>query len=708
MLLTSNTSSAPSSDFSSACLHAREPVAVQAAVVDPLLEIDPHGAERRQRAAPVVARVDVLGADLADGIVHGGLLGAFSHCALRCGTRASPGFRGRGAGLSWIIDEVGATVRHPIHSRSNPHSAPRRCGNWPRRRPADQVGALRCARVPCIIDARVGHYLSPRRASHVRWPWPKLPPPQRRSMPARPTTPSRGDYNFAADILGRNLEAGRAGKPVYIDPRGTWTYGQLAERVERFGRVLRSLGIRREERMLLCLLDTIDWPTAFLGAIKAGVVPVPVNTLMTEDDYRFMLADSRARMLVVSEALFRNSRSSIAAARTSCMSSCRAPDAHGHRQVRGCCSRHAPTRSYTAPTTRDDMCFWLYTSGSTGKPKGAVHVHADLRLTDDLYAAPILGIKENDVCYLGREAVLRLWPRQCDDLPDVGRRDHGAAAGSSDARRRRARCCADIRYGVLRACRPSTPRFLASPSAPQRAELKLRRCVSAGEALPPDVGRRWSERYGVDILDGIGSTEMLHIFLSNRPGDVKYGTTGKPVPGYDLRLVDDDGNVIDARARWASCRCAARPARSCIGTTASSRARPSWANGRARATNTSRTRRATTSTAAARDDMLKVGGIYVSPFEVEGALLTHADVLEAAVVGWPDEDELIKPKASWCSSRPDKAGESSRARCRITARRSSRPTNIRAGSSFAPSCRRPRPARSSVSSCGPRAGRADT
>ena len=206
------------------------------------------------------------------------------------------------------------------------------------------------------------------------------------------------DYNFAADISQRNLAAGRADKPAFIDPRGSWTYGQLADRVERFGHVLRSLGIRREERMLICLLDTIDWPTAFLGAIKAGVVAVPVNTLMTEDDYRFMLADSRARLLVVSEALYPKFAKLIGECPDLAHVIVSGDNAHGHLRfedlIAGAKPKPSPRRR-----TRDDMCFWLYTSGSTGKPKGAVHIHADLKLTDDLYAGPILGITENDVCY---------------------------------------------------------------------------------------------------------------------------------------------------------------------------------------------------------------------------------------------------------------------------------------------------------------------
>src|SRR5215468_9917764 len=349
-------------------------------------------------------------------------------------------------------------------------------------------------------------------------------------------------YNFAADILERNLKAGRAGKPVYIDPRGSWTYGQLAERVDRFGRVLRSFGIRREERILIALTDTIDWPTAFLGAIKAGIVPIPVNTLMTEDDYRFMLADSRAKVLVVSEALYPKFANLIGAMPDLMHVIVSGDNARGHRRFEDALIAAKPD-SYTAPTTRDDICFWLYTSGSTGRPKGAVHVHANLRLTADLYGSGVLGLKEGDICYSVAKLFFAYGLGNAMTFP----LSVGATTVLSPDRPTPESVAAILRENpvtVFYAVPTFYAAFLASPNVPKRAELKLRYCVSAGEALPPDVGRRWQERYGVDVLDGIGSTEMLHIFLSNYPGEVKYGTTGKPVPGYDIRLVDDDGNVI--------------------------------------------------------------------------------------------------------------------------------------------------------------------
>jgi benzoate-CoA ligase len=461
------------------------------------------------------------------------------------------------------------------------------------------------------------------------------------------------DYNFAADILARNLAAGRKNKVAYIDPRGGWTYGQLADRVARFGHVLRSLGVRREERVLICLTDTIDWPTAFLGCIKAGVVAVPVNTLMTEDDYRFMLADSRARVLVVSEALYPKFASLIKETADLACVIVSGDNAHGLLRFEDLILS-AVADDVTAPTTRDDMCFWLYTSGSTGKPKGAVHVHADLKLTDDLYAAPILGIKEDDVCFsvaklffaygLGNAMTFPMSVGATTVLlPDRPTPDSVAAI----LRRHQ--------VTVFYAVPTFYAAFLASAAAPPAVEAAMRLCVSAGEALPPDVGRRWSERYGADILDGLGSTEMLHNFLSNRPGDVKYGTSGKPVPGYDIRLVGDDGEVIRAPGEMGELQVR--------GPTA---ALMYWNNReQSRTTFLGEWTRSGDKYVqdeqgyyvycGRRDDMLKVGGIYVSPFEVEGALQSHPEVLEAAVVAWPDDEQLIKPKAFVVLKSADKA-----------------------------------------------------
>ena len=317
----------------------------------------------------------------------------------------------------------------------------------------------------------------------------------------------------------------------------------------------------------------------------------------------------------------------------------------------------AKTEAVTAPTTRDDICFWLYTSGSTGKPKGAVHTHADLKLTDDLYAGPILGISENDICYSVAKLFFAYGLGNALTFP--------MSAGATTVllpHRPTPDLVADLlkRHQVTIFFGVPTfyAAFLASAAAPQRAELKLRCCVSAGEALPSDVGRRWSERYGVDILDGLGSTEMLHIFLSNRPGEVKYGTTGKPVPGYDIRLVDDDGNIVTRPGEMGELQ--VRGPTSAI---------MYWNNrDQSRTTFLGEWTRSGDKYVqdddgyyvycGRRDDMLKVSGMYVSPFEVEGILQSHPDVLEAAVVGWPDDDDLIKPKAFVVLKAPETAGDS--------------------------------------------------
>jgi benzoate-CoA ligase len=450
------------------------------------------------------------------------------------------------------------------------------------------------------------------------------------------------DYNAAADLLGRNLAAGRAGKTAIVDDHGRYTYSDLAERVDRCADALTRLGIEMEQRVLVCLLDGVDFPTAFLGCIKAGIVPVAVNTLLTTADYDFMLRDSRARALIVSDRLLPAFEKLLGQHPTLMHVIVSGKEPGRHRAFADLIATGQPGFT-AAPTTADDMCFWLYSSGSTGTPKGTVHLHSHLTLTAELYAKPVLGIAESDVVYSAAKLFFAYGLGNALTFP--------LAVGATSILTAE-RPTPDLVSRILRQQKPTIfygiptlyAALLASPDLPRPEELALRRCVSAGEALPEDIGRRWSERVGTDILDGIGSTEMLHIFLSNAPGKLRYGTTGRPVPGYEIRLVDEEnrpvkqGEIGELQVKG--------PTSAPFYWNSRERSRATFLGPWTRSGDKYVENADGTFTYCGRtDDMLKVSGIYVSPFEVEAALMTHPAVLEAAVIGQPDEQQLVKPKA---------------------------------------------------------------
>jgi benzoate-CoA ligase len=450
------------------------------------------------------------------------------------------------------------------------------------------------------------------------------------------------EYNAAVDLVERNLKAGRGGKVAFRDDRGSYTYADLAERVDRAANALRGLGIEPEQRVLLCLLDGIDFPTVFLGAIKAGIVPVPVNTLLTTADYDFMLRDSRAHALVVSAPLLERFAPVLAQQPSLKHVMVSGERAEGHQSLAELLAAASP-RASAAPTCADEACFWLYSSGSTGAPKGVVHCHSHLILTAELYAKPLLGISESDVVFSAAKLFFAYGLGNALTFPMavgatsvlMAERPTPQSVGRILTQHK-----PTLFYGV-----PTLyGAMLASNELPTREAVAMRRCVSAGEALPEDIGKRWQERFGVDILDGIGSTEMLHIFLSNRPGDVRYGTTGKPVPGYAIRLVDEEGKPVEPGEIGE------------LQVSGPTSAAGYW-NNRERSRHTFlgpwtrsgdkyvEDRDGYFTYAGRSDDMLKVSGIYVSPFEVESTLMSHDAVLEAAVVGQLDEQKLVKPKA---------------------------------------------------------------
>ena len=454
------------------------------------------------------------------------------------------------------------------------------------------------------------------------------------SSPPRVEVPR--EYNAAYDLVERNLKAGRGAKVAFHDDAGSMTYAQLAERVNRFGSGLLAMGLRMEDRVLIAMHDSADWPVAFLGAIRAGIIPVAVNTLLTTKDYQYMLSDSRAKALVVSEALLPQFK----------------PVLEGlpflkHVIVSGSSFNDVLAKGQAslapAPTTRDDACFWLYSSGSTGMPKGTVHAHSSMIETAELYARGVLGMRESDVVFsaaklffaygLGNSLSFVLAAGATAVL--MAERPTPAAVFKRLTEKK-----PTLFYGV-----PTLyAGMLADPNFPKKESLALRICVSAGEALPPQIAKSFKEKAGLDILDGIGSTEMLHIFLSNRPKEFRYGSTGKAVPGYELRLVDEQGKPVKQGELGE------------LEISGPTGAMYYW-NNRAKSRSTftgSWTKSGDKYTQDAdgfyvyggrTDDMLKVGGIWVSPAEVEAALVSHAAVLEAAVIGKEDEQKLVKPKA---------------------------------------------------------------
>jgi benzoate-CoA ligase len=440
------------------------------------------------------------------------------------------------------------------------------------------------------------------------------------------------DYNAAVDLVGRN--AGRGAKVAYIDDGGSCTYAELAERVDRAANALLAMDLRREDRIGIAMLDGADWVALFLGAIKAGIVPVAMNTLLTPKDYEYQLRDSRSRALFVSEPLLKS------------FEGINCPDLKHvvpHSKLKELISNVGP-RAQAAPTTRDDICFWLYSSGSTGAPKGTVHLHSHLIATAELYAKPILGIRESDVVFSAAKLFFAYGLGNALTFPmAVGATTVlMAERPTPDAVFKR---LVEKRPTIFYAVPTLYAALLASPAFPKKEQLKLRICTSAGEALPEGLGRRWTERTGVEILDGIGSTEMLHIFISNRPGEVRYGTTGKPVPGYEVRLVDDHGNVISKPGELGELQISG-PTSAIMYWNQRERTKNTFQGPWTRSGDKYSFDSEGYYTYGGRsDDMLKVSGIYVSPVEVEAALITHDAVLEAAVVGIEDEQKLVKPKA---------------------------------------------------------------
>ncbi len=450
-------------------------------------------------------------------------------------------------------------------------------------------------------------------------------------------------FNAAAHLL--RLNAGRADKLAYIDDLQPLSYGALDDRVRRCAAGLRALGLKRDERVLMAMHDSVDFPVAFLGALYAGIVPVPVNTLLTTDDYAFMLEDCGAQALLVSRALWPTLlpviQSAVAESGIPVIVSGEGDAPAGTRSFASL--RDAPPLAAPADTRADDIGFWLYSSGSTGRPKGTLHTHENLYWTAALYGTSVLGLRESDIGFSAAKLFFAYGLGNALTFPmSVGATTVLMAERPTPT----AVFKRWVGHGVTVFFGAPTgyAGMLASPELPAKSQVKLRLCSSAGEALPREIGERFTAHFGCEVIDGLGSTEMLHIFLSNRPGDVHYGSTGHAVPGYRLKLVDEDG--AESKPGEIGDLFVAGPSAALMywGQRDKSRAtfQGEWTQ---TGDKYSIDERGCYVYAGRSDDMLKVSGVYVSPFEVEATLMQHPAVLECAVIGILDADGLTKTKA---------------------------------------------------------------
>ena len=460
-------------------------------------------------------------------------------------------------------------------------------------------------------------------------------------------------FNVATHFVDRNIAEGRAAQVAFLCEDRTLTYGDVLDLTNRTGNALRELGVELEDRVLVLCLDAPEFLGAFWGAIKMGAVPIPVNTLMRAADYHYFLEDSRAKVAVVSAPLLAEAEPALAHAShlRHVLVAGGAPGRHLGFEAR---LARASAELEPAATSRDDAAFWLYSSGSTGFPKGAVHLHHDMVVCAETYAKQVLALGPADRVYSAAKLFFAY------GLGNAGYFPMGVGAQSVLSP---GRPTPEGVFDLLTRHRPTLffgvptlyAAMLALKDAEQQFDLSsLRLCVSAGEALPEELYTRWRERFGVEIVDGIGTTEILHIFLSNRPGEARPGSTGRPVPGYEAAIVDDEGwpvplgQIGNLRVKGDSTMAFywnkhEKTKEALFGHWIQTGDKywqdPDgyyWYAGRA-------------------DDMLKVGGIWVSPVEVEAALVKHPAVLEAAVVGHEDQDQLVKPRAFVVLKEPETA-----------------------------------------------------
>jgi benzoate-CoA ligase family protein len=456
----------------------------------------------------------------------------------------------------------------------------------------------------------------------------------------------------ASTMLDRALEAGRGGRPAYLTDDAVLTYAQLARLTAGLASALGELGIDREQRILMVMDDSPAFVATFLGAMRIGVVPVPVSPMDRVDNYAYYLADSYARALVVDASLLPGLMEMLAGFPELPVLVV-GGDAAGHASWDALVAGHAGELRAAVNTHRDDMAFWLYSSGSTGRPKGVIHTHKDIGVTVSTYAAHALGVGPEDVCYSTTKLFHAYGLGNALSFP----LSVGACVALG-----RGRPAAETIFATVARVRPtlffSVPALYAAmlkdPGAGAAAAgfAGVRACVSAAEPLPAPVLERWQALMGVPILDGIGSTEMLHIYCSNTLSDLAPGTSGRPVPGYELRLVDEHGVEVlvpgvvgDLLVRGDSC--AAAYWHQSAKTRHSMRGEWFYTGDRY-----IRSQDGHYAYQGRADDMIKVAGLWVSPADVEACLVRHRGVSEAAVIGVTIDDVSRIKAFVICSGSP--------------------------------------------------------
>ncbi len=468
-------------------------------------------------------------------------------------------------------------------------------------------------------------------------------------------------FNAASEFLDRNLQEGRGERPAIYYQDQTYTYTQIAELANRVGNGLRELGIEQEQRVALLLLDSPECAAAFFGGMKIGAVPIPINTSLRPADYVYMLNDSRARVLLISAEVWPTVQSILPGLKylrhivvVGLLRAGQAESANLRDFERWVSQSSAQLEA--AETSKDDSAFWLYSSGSTGFPKGCVHLHHDMSYCTEYYAKNILNIREDDITFSAAKLYFAY---------GLGNNLYFPFSVGASAVHYPGRPLAEDMFKVVQQYRPTIfygvptlyASMLALPDADKRFDFSsVRVCVSAGESLPGELLRRWQDKFQVDILDGIGSTEILHIFISNRPEEIRPGSTGQLVPGYEALITDEHGHAVQpgeignllirgdsiAAQYWNKHEKTKETFTGHWIHTGDKYSQDAdgyfWYAGRS-------------------DDMLKVSGQWVSPVEVEAALIAHPAVLESAVVGATDADELLKPKAYVVLHRGYEPGE---------------------------------------------------